>query len=142
MDKSIVRSLVTLALGSAAYYGATAAALPWAPLLAVGMPSYLILQLANAVVLVGVSTPFALLLGSGLVKVRFPVLLAAAVALLGLVAPLLSELPLPLRPGVAGASAAIDLVKFATVLPFLTWVAARRLASSSSSRPKSLHGSV
>jgi len=137
MDRSITRSLVTLALGSAAYYGATAVALPWAPLLAGGTPSYLSLQLVNTAVLVGVSTPFALLLGSGWLKVRFPVLLAAAVALLGLVAPLLSELASLLR-----ASPAIDVIKFAAVLPFLTWVATRWLPTNASSKSMKLRGTA
>jgi hypothetical protein len=142
MDKSLVKSLVVTALGSAAYYGAASAALPWAPALTGSTINYLTLQLANSTVLVALSLPFAALFGSRFLKLRSPIVVAVAVALLGLLAPSVSSLPLVLRPWPAGASAALDLVKFAAVLPVLTWAAIRWLPSNNSFKPTPLRGAA
>ena len=142
MDESLVKSLVVALGGGVAYCGAASATLPWAPVLTGSTASYLSLQLANTAVLGAVSLPFAVLLASPLLRLRSPVVAALAVALLGLLAPSASSLPYVFRPWPAGASAALDLVKFATVLPVLTWVAVRWLPSNNSSKPTPLRGSA
>jgi hypothetical protein len=142
MDTSLVKSVVTVAVGSLAYYVLTAAALPWAPLLAPERSGYLAIQLANTAGLLLVSAPFAAVLTWPRMSLRFPALLALCVSLFGLVLPLLPSVELVLRPGAPGISAAVDLLKFMLVLPALTWLLARRLPSNNSSKPTPLRGAA
>lgn len=140
MHASQMKSGVVVVLGAVAYYALALTVLPWASRLAPAGGGYPALQLANTLVLVALSIPFALLLASPRLSLKAPVLVALGIALLGLVAPSLSSAPLVLRPGVAGASAAADFVKFALALPLVTWLAVRWLPSHYSIKPQPLRG--
>lgn len=136
MQTALGKSAIVVALGAVAYYALASTVLPWAPRLAPVASGYAALQLANTLVLFALSVPFALLLASPRLSLKAPVRLALCVALLGLVAPSLSSASLVLQPGIAGVSAAIDLVKFALVLPLATWLVVRWLPSRISTAPK------
>jgi len=142
MQTSLVKSSIVVVLGAIAYYVLASMLLPWAPMLAPAAGGYVALQLANTLVLVALSIPFALVLMSPRLSLKAPVVAALGIALLGLVAPSLPSAPLVLRPDITGVSAAIDLVKFVLVLPLLTWLAVRWLPSNNSFKPKPLRGSA
>lgn len=142
MRKSLWWSLAAIAVGSCLYYLAASFLLPWAPALAPRGGGYVALQLANAAVLVAFSLPVAIALAWPTAPWRSPTLVALAIALLGLVAPVLPNATLVFQPGSAGLSAAADLIKFTLLLPLLTWLAGRWLPSNISFKPKPIRGSA
>ncbi len=142
MQKSFVWTLVAIAAGGFLYYLLASLLLPWAPALAPRGGGYLPLQLSNTAVLIAISLPVAIALAWPTAPWRAPTLVALAIALLGLVVPVLPNATSLLQGGSAGLSAATDLVKFALLLPLLTWLAVRWLPSNNSFKPKPLRGSA
>ncbi|EGD06998.1 hypothetical protein XVE_4810 [Xanthomonas vesicatoria ATCC 35937] len=149
MHQRFVRFLSVIALGSFGYYVKGKVALPWSAwLLPATRPSslltlFVVLHLANTVILVAISLPIAMLLRSRLVRLRQPMLAALLIALCGLVAPTLQAVIFPRYVGTTVAiSGAVDLIRFALVLPVLTWLLSSRLPSNNSFKPKPLRGSA
>lgn len=142
MQKSLWWSLVATAVGSCLYYLVASFLLPWAPTFAPRGGGNVALQLANTAVLVAFSLPLAIALAWPAAPWRFPTLVALAIALVGLVAPVLPNATLVFQSGSAGLSAAADLIKFTLSLPLLTWLAVRWLPSNNSFTPKPLQGSA
>ncbi len=142
MRNSLLKFMIVVVLGAAAYYALASTLLPWAPVLVRYSSGYAALQLANTVVLVALSIPFARMLASRKLSLKAPLVAAVCIALLGLVAPALPSFSLTFRPGFPGGSAALDFAKFALILPLLTWLIVRWLPSNNSFKPKPLRGSA
>lgn len=141
MERRYLKNGIVIALGSAVYYYAAFFALPWTSVLA--CCNLAGLHLANAALLLLVSIPFALGLVSSRLSLRNPILLAIAISFLALVLPVLPHIEkLVTRPGWSGASAVLDLIKFAGTLPLATWLARRWLPINDSLDPKLLRGSA
>ena len=140
MQKSFLWTLVAIAVGGCLYYLLASLLLPWAPALAPQGGGHLALQLSNTAVLIAISLPFAIALAWATAPWRGPTLVALAIALLGLVAPVLPNATLVFQPGSTGLSAAADLIKFTLLLPLLTWLAVRWLPSNKSFNPMPLRG--
>ena len=130
MQNHPVKFMIVIVLGAAAYYALSSALLPWAPVLAPRAGGLAARQLANTVVLLALSIPFALILASRRLSLKAPIFAAICIALLGLVAPALPSFFLIFKTGFWVGSAALDLAKFAVALPLLTWLAVRWLPSN------------
>jgi hypothetical protein len=149
MYQRLVRFLIVIAFGSFGYYLLGEVALPWSAwLMPATRPSHLLalfvlLHLANTVVLVAISLPVAVALRSRVVRLGQPVLAALLIALCGLVVPTLPAVLFPRYMGSPVAlSGAVDLIRFAVVLPVLTWLLSSRLPSNNSFKPNPLRGSA
>jgi hypothetical protein len=106
--------------------------------------SYAWLQLTHSIGLLLVSLPFALAIA--FLRVARPVPSALLVAFFGSVVPAFVQggvVPLLLGSSpYTAVSAAIDLLKFASFLPLLTWAVARALPPNNSFKPNPLRGSA
>jgi hypothetical protein len=149
MDRETLKTTAAVALGAGLYWLSASFSLPYAGIFLPNVSGlapagvYLVMHLTNAAVLIAFSVPFALVLASNRLSLHRPVLAGLAIASLGLVAPVALQTSIPHWAG-AGVrwSHAVDLAKFALMLPALTWLAITWLPSNNSSKPTPLRGAA